>query len=90
MRRRTRDKATFLFVLAFGFTTVAMTATNWVRPRWLGLAIAAIGWTVYALFILGQMLVMWNLFRRPVASRPWILGGPPDASPTKESAKRDA
>jgi hypothetical protein len=89
MRRRTRDTLNLLtFFLALGAILTAMTAPTWVSPRWLGMSIAAIGWTAFALYNLGQLIVCWTLFRRPVASRPWILGGPPNPSPPQDSAKR--
>jgi hypothetical protein len=91
MRRRTKDTLNLLtFLAAFGLTLTAMTAPRWVSPRWLGMCLAAIGWTAFALFNLGQVVVCWTLFRRPVASRPWILGGPPNPSPTQDSTKRSS
>jgi hypothetical protein len=89
MRQRTRDGLTFLtFILAFGVTLAAMAAPRWIRPRGLGVALAVLGWTVFALFNVGQALVLWGWVRRPLARRPWILGGPPNPSPHQDSAKR--
>jgi hypothetical protein len=82
MRRRTRDTLTaFLFL---GGIPAAVTAPWWVRPRWLGLAIAVIGWMGYAYFILGQWVLFWVMARRPVAKRPWVLGGSPNPSPPQD------
>ncbi len=90
MRRRARGRLTFLAVfLAFGGTLAAISAPRWVSPRWLGIVLAGIGWAVYASFFLGQVLVWWCWVRRPVAKRPWILGGPPNPSPSQDSATRN-
>ena len=88
-RGRTKDTLTFLcFAVALGITIAAMGAPNWVRPRWLGLAFAGVGWTAYTVFGVGNVLVLWRLAARPVVGRPWILGGPPNPSPSQDSATR--
>jgi hypothetical protein len=77
-RRRAKDWLTLLIViLAFGATFAAVSAPRWMTPRWLALIVSAVGWTVVVLFNVGQVLVFWNYYRRPLAKRPWILGGPP-------------
>ncbi len=90
MRRRMKEKLTFLaFVLAYGVIFAAMTARTWLRPRWLGLTIFAVGCTFFLLLGLWYVLGVLIYWRRPVASRPWILGGPPNPSPPEDPATRD-
>jgi hypothetical protein len=88
MRRRMR--ATLRVILAFGGTLAAITAPRWARQPWLGFALAVIGWTAYAYFILGQAILSWVMVRRPVAKRPWILGGPPHLSPPQDSDRHNS
>jgi hypothetical protein len=91
MRQRTRNRLILLgFVLTYAAAFVAMAASKRVGPRWLGLTLAAIGWTVFALFNIVNVLAMWRLMSRPVANSPWILGGPPNPSPSQDSDKRIA
>ena len=87
MRRRARG--TWAFVLAAGGTLAAIGAPRWVRPSWLGLAFAVLGWSSYAYFILGQWALGWEMVRRPVAKRPWILGGAPHPSPHQDPERHE-
>ena len=79
MRRRTRRRMreSLMTILVIAGIPAAITAPSWVTPRWIGIALAVIGWAVYAYLALGQMILFWDMIRRPVAKRPWILGGPP-------------
>ena len=75
-------------ILALGGIPAAITAPSWVNPRWLGLALAIIGWAACAYLALGNLILFWDMVRRPVAKRPWILGGPPNPSPPRDADER--
>jgi hypothetical protein len=78
-------KETLMAVLAIAGIPAAITAPLWANPRGLGLALAIVGWAAYAYFGLGHVILFWDMVRRPVAKRPWIMGGP-----TNPSLPRDA
>ena len=67
MRRRMKEKLTFLaFVLAYGVIFAAMT---WLRPRWLGLTIFAVGCTFFLLlglwYVLGVLILLASASGKP-------------------------
>jgi hypothetical protein len=75
-------------ILAIAGIPAAITAPSWVYPRRLGLGFAIIGWAACAYFAFGNVILLWDIVRRPVAKRPWILGGPPNPSPPRDAGER--
>lgn len=68
---RTWERWTLLSVLlAGGLTLAAMSASRWMTPRWLGLAVSTVGWVIFGLFNVGHALLLWSVCRRSPASRP--------------------
>jgi hypothetical protein len=81
-------RETLMAILAIAGIPAAITAPVWANPRGLRLSLATVGWVAYAYFGLGQVTLFWDMVRRPVAKRPWILGGPPNPSPPRNADER--